>query len=653
MDVLHNPDVTWSEDGTPRSRRFDDVYYASGGGLAETRHVFLDGAGLPDAWHGRDIFVVGETGFGTGLNFLATWRLWRETNDPGQRLHFVSVEGLPLEPADIVRAHRANAQVAELAERLAAEYPARHPGFHFRQFDGGRVSLLLLFGPVEKALDDLSARVDAWFLDGFAPNKNPDMWSAGVFRQLAERSAAGARIATFTAAGAVRRGLEAAGFAMEKRPGFGSKRECLAGRFAGLPADTDDPPWFRAPDPVDAGSHVAVIGAGIAGAAAARALSDAGCRVQVFDRGSGPGSAASGNPLGLVQPRAGSPENPYGRFQTAAFPRALPFYERLADRNVWHDGRSLLSVGRDEEDLVRQIEWSAKGGLPSGDANPVSAQEAFELAGVPLRREAVHYPRAGTIRPQAVCRALLDGITCTWSVRVEGMERYGDEWHLRSGGGVLWAGDAVVLANGTDVTDLSSDLAGAVHGNSGQISYVAAAGQSFDLRLPIAFGGYLAPVCDDGDGAYHVLGATYGRLGETEDPPASLSPEDDRINRDRLTERLPDLAAILNGDIIGGRVGVRATTSDHLPVVGPVPDRATFLQTFGALGHGRARRFAPAPYRPGLFVLSGLGSRGFSTAPLAAQVLRARILGEPPPVPRDVHHALHPARFLVRDLKRQ
>jgi len=490
MDALKTPDLTWSDDGTPRSRRFDDVYYASGGGLAETKHVFLRGAGVPEAWRGRDSFVVGETGFGTGLNFLATWRLWQDTAEPGQRLHFVSVEGFPAEAGDIVRAHRIDPEVAEFATRLAAAYPVRRPGYHLLEFDGGRVSLLLLFGSVEDALGSLSARVDAWFLDGFAPSKNPDMWTEGVFRLLAARSGAGARIATFTAAGSVRRGLEAAGFAMEKRPGFGNKRECLSGRFTGMPSDIDDAPWFGVPERLGAGARVAVIGAGIAGAAAAKTLSDAGFVVQVFDRGRQPGPAASGNPLGLVQPRAGSLENPYGRFQAAAFLHALNAYERLAGADVWLGERGLLSVGRDDDDLARQIDWSAKGGLPKGDAEPVGATEAAELAGLPLPLDAVHYPRAGTIRPQAVCRALLDGISCAWSTPVGALEARDGGWYLRSADGKeLWTGEAVVLACGTDVADLGPDLLGTVNANRGQITYVSAGDRSRGLRLPVAFGG--------------------------------------------------------------------------------------------------------------------------------------------------------------------
>jgi len=655
MDALQNPDVTWSNDGTPRSGRFGDVYYSVSGGLAETKHVFLNGAGLPEAWRGRNNFVVGETGFGTGLNFLATWRLWRDTADPAQRLHFVSVEGFPLAPDDLVRVHKANTELTELAEWLAAQYPRRHPGYHYREFDGGRVSLLLLFGSIEDALGSLSACVDAWFLDGFAPKKNPDMWTGNVFRLIASRSAEGARLATFTAAGGVRRGLEEVGFVMEKRPGYGSKRQCLTGRFAGRSSDIDDAPWYRIPEPVTAGSRIAVIGAGIAGAAAARALSDAGCMVQVFEQGSAPDPAASGNPLGLLQPRAGSLENPYGRFQAAAYLHALETYERLEVAGVWHGDRGLLSVGRDEDDLARQIEWSVKGGLPSGDAEPLSAADASELAGLRIRLDAVHYPRAGTIRPQAVCQALLSGISCRWSTAVGAVEPDSGGWRLRSANGeVIWVGKAVVLANGTYAAGLCPDLRGAIHANRGQITYVSAGDRSLGLRLPVAFGGYVTPVYNGGERLFHVLGATYDRAGFSDDRPGSPQPDDDVSNRERLTERLPDLADALDGEILGGRVGFRATTADHLPLVGPVPEKASFVDAFADLRHGSAgRRFGPAPYRPGLFVLSGLGSRGFSTAPVAAQVLRALLLGEPLPVPRDVYHALHPARFLVRDLKRR
>ncbi|MEQ9361019.1 MAG: tRNA (5-methylaminomethyl-2-thiouridine)(34)-methyltransferase MnmD, partial [Rhodospirillales bacterium] len=256
--------LAW-RDGVPCSAEFGDIYFSPKGGLGEARHVFLDGIGAPDVWRGRPRFTVGELGFGTGLNVLALWDAWRRRAAPDARLHIVSVEGFPLEPGDLAGAHTGFPELAPLAAELRAAYPRRVSGFHRLRLDGGRVALTLLFGPVADMLEKLTACVDAWFLDGFAPRRNPEMWSDAVFRQLARLSAPGARVATFSAAGAVRRGLAAAGFAMAKRPGFAGKLECLAGRLDALPLDDGDAPWYAAPPPLGPGAAVAVIGGGIAG----------------------------------------------------------------------------------------------------------------------------------------------------------------------------------------------------------------------------------------------------------------------------------------------------------------------------------------------------------------------------------------------------
>ena len=262
--------ATW-QDGALRSEAFGDVYFSTAGGLAETRHVFLEGIGAPGCFAGRQRFVLGELGFGTGLNFLALWDLWRKSAPPAARLHVVSIEGYPLSTADMAAAHAAFSELASLAAELRDRLPPAVAGFHRLRLDGGRVALTLLYGPVHGMLENLAGRVDAWFLDGFAPARNPEMWTPEIFRRIARLSAPGARLATFSAAGAVRRGLAEAGFAVEKRPGFGSKRECLAARFTGPMAPDEAPPWFAAPAPLAPGTRVAVVGTGIAGRAAARA----------------------------------------------------------------------------------------------------------------------------------------------------------------------------------------------------------------------------------------------------------------------------------------------------------------------------------------------------------------------------------------------
>ena len=198
---IETAQLDWAQGQGPVSRRFGDVYFSAEDGLAETRHVFLGGCGLPEAWAGKGGFTIGETGFGSGLNFLAAWQSWRKTAPPGSRLHYVSVEGFPLSPADLKRVHEPWPELAELSQALLAVYPLPRPGFHRLLLDSGRVSLTLMLGEALNMLSSLEGRVDAWFLDGFAPSGNPDMWRPEVLDEIARLSAPDARLASFTVAG--------------------------------------------------------------------------------------------------------------------------------------------------------------------------------------------------------------------------------------------------------------------------------------------------------------------------------------------------------------------------------------------------------------------------------------------------------------------
>ena len=217
MAFLLDPGLFWRNNATPVSRRFEDYYYSADNGLAETRHVFLAGNGLPDRWRGRSRFTIGELGFGTGLNFLATWKSWRDSSQTGQ-LSFVSIEGYPLDAGAMSRATAAFPEIGELARALIDALPPRRPGHHLLSFDNGRIALLLVYGEVAGALDELALLADAWYLDGFAPARNPEMWTPDILSRVAARSAFDATVATFTAAGVVRRGLVAAGFTIKKCP---------------------------------------------------------------------------------------------------------------------------------------------------------------------------------------------------------------------------------------------------------------------------------------------------------------------------------------------------------------------------------------------------------------------------------------------------
>lgn len=217
--------------GVPRSEQFDDVYFSVSDGLAETRHVFLAGNNLPEAWEGRADFTVCETGFGTGLNFLAVWKLWKAATPSGARLTFISVEKYPLAATSIAEAlaHWQEDIGTEL-DALVEKYPEEKDGV-FRIEIAEDVTLILVFGDVNDVLPTLETPVDCWFLDGFRPASNPDMWSETVFANMARLSRDGASFATFTAAGFVRRGLAAAGFDVRKVPGYGRKREMCVGKL--------------------------------------------------------------------------------------------------------------------------------------------------------------------------------------------------------------------------------------------------------------------------------------------------------------------------------------------------------------------------------------------------------------------------------------
>lgn len=212
------PTLRW-EDGVPVSAAFDDPYYSRADGLAETRHTFLDGCDLPGAWRGRDRFCIAELGFGTGLNFAATWKLWRESGHGV--LDFVSFERFPLRGEEIDRALSAWPELDEERRALVCVWD----GAGGYAFDS--VLLTVIAGDARETVPRWDECADAWFLDGFAPARNPEMWEPTLLRAVAERSRPGTRLATYSAAGAVRRALTDAGFSVEKRPGYGTKREML------------------------------------------------------------------------------------------------------------------------------------------------------------------------------------------------------------------------------------------------------------------------------------------------------------------------------------------------------------------------------------------------------------------------------------------
>ncbi len=653
--AISSPEISWRADGSLESKPFKDIYFSSGGGLEETRHVFLNGNHLADAWAGRSQFTVGETGFGTGLNFLATWALWRETRTADQRLNYVSVEGFPLTRQDLERALAQWPELAPLASVLVDRYPAPHRGTHLLSFPDN-ITLTLIEDEAQEALATLDARIDAWFLDGFSPANNPDMWSEELLEEIARLSTPGTTFATYTVAGAVRRGLAARGFCVKKVPGFGRKREMLSGTFEEQNAQLPEHPrhlarpWYQIPDTRKLRS-ACIVGAGIAGACAAAALGRAGVAVTLIDE-EGPGAGASGNSAALFMPRMAVDGSSEGRFHIAAYLHMERWLSQLADkaRNSIFRPCGVLQMARTDADTQRYRTLAAGSRLPGGHIAFVTADALGDLTGFETGLPALLFPKGGVLAPGALLQHLLRDLSVQ-TASVQSIARHNGLWSLRTSSDDLIAqADIVILANGTGLNRFQQTDWLPLEPVRGQITDLPK-GALPPQRHALVAGPYLI-FHEDGSA---LTGATYAP-GAAQCSPVAPTETAHLRNLEALGEAIPSLMARLEGlntSELSGRAAFRAQVPDRVPFAGPAPDQPAYLTAYDRLRHGdRFAAYPPAPCHPGLFLLGGLGARGFSTAMLLGEFLAAQITGAPAPLPRDLGETVHPARFIIRALRK-
>ncbi|PQZ83619.1 MULTISPECIES: FAD-dependent 5-carboxymethylaminomethyl-2-thiouridine(34) oxidoreductase MnmC [unclassified Brevundimonas] len=591
-DDLENdasPQLFWAEDGSPRSGRFGDVYFSKDDGLAETRAVFLDGCGLPGAWSDRADFTVAELGFGTGLNIVALLDLWRRARPENGRLHVFSIEGFPLTRDEAARALSAWPDLAETATALLNVWPAGPPGFHRLDLPQWGAVIDLAVGDAEWALNQWSGAADAWFLDGFSPALNPGMWSPEIMSLIAARSAPGARVATFTVAGAVRRGLAEHGFVVEKKPGHGRKRERLEARLPSASLAAKSPP------------HVAVIGAGVAGASATRALIAGGARVTVIEA-ERPGAGGSGFPAALVTPRLDAGDALIAGFHAQALERARDLYRALPEAVI---AEGVLQLEQTPRDATRFDKIAVQDLWPAETMTRQAPEAVSERMDEAVSTGGLMMSGALALRPSAVLEPWLTGAE-RLTARVADIQAQDTGWRLLDAqGDVILEVEAVILTAGWGAAPLAPDLP--LTPVAGQADWVDGPGIA-----PVAWGGYAVPT-----GKGLLFGATHDR-GQTD---LSTDAEASARNLAALTAALPRLASqVAATGASQSRKAVRATTPDRLPVA-------------GSLGQA------------GLYALTGLGSRGFCVAPLLGEHLAALILKQPSPLPERFGQRLKATRF--------
>lgn len=580
--LLPYADIQIEEDGLPVSQQYDDPYFSRQGGLDETRHVFLQGNCVQERWQQQQTFVIGETGFGTGLNFLTTWQAWeqsREQSDCGGWLHFISTELHPIDPTQLKTLHQQWPELAPYAQQLQQQWPLPQRGFHRLNFPAARISLTLLYGDAADTLAQLSATVDAWYLDGFAPTRNSGLWNDALYQQIAKLSAPGSTFATYTAAGHVRRGLAAAGFEVSKTEGFGRKRDMSVGVIPGERKFEATP------------KAVTIIGAGIAGACAARTLAERGLKVTVIEAGKEAASEASGVFAGLIRP--------------------WPELER-SPRECYFENAFMLT--RRHLQQWQQEPWIDFGGVKQafdklGRAHKIAAR-GFSKELITTEGDALHYPSGISITPKAWCQALLQhpNISVNYQQTFDVENHDGDE--------------PLILAGGWKLAEASSPEHCTLQFIRGQLSRINIPGPG---TAQCHHGHWLKQPDDE---THSVIGSSF--------VPNSNNSETSQAEHQAVVAKL--LAEKIlpqdnnKGDYETAELyaNVRLAANDRMPIVGRLS----------------------SPNDPAVYVSTAHGSRGLTGALLAAEILKSWLLNEPASIEQDLLAAVIPARFNLRNTKK-
>jgi len=633
---LTAPDVGFDDAGHFRNLSYGDVYHSTSGAVGQAEHVFIHGNGLPERWRGRRSFTVCETGFGIGLNFLTLWQAWRNDSARSNRLHMLSIEAHPFSSDGLKQAlHRVIPSAwHELADQLILQWPPMLPGLHRLEFEGGAVTLTLAFGNATTVAPRLSAAVDAYFFDGFAPKRNPEAWDPALLKQLSKLAQPDATFATWASSGDVRSALVAAGFTVRRRPGYAGKWHMTAGvrDSSGMPS-TRAPKtpkknafchdaWRQARDVDRNGDgRVMVIGAGLAGAGVAHALAQRGRSVVVIDPiVPDKGGSHAGHVAAALTPLVARDDNPLARLSRAGSQRAKIRWMALGE-SAAPLRCGTLQLERDSGRMASVMDTVQTLQFPPTWVRSVSRDEAVDIAGLPVARGGVFFEDGLLVQPERLIPALLSAPEVR---RVTGyvatLRRDAETWQACDAeGNVVAEAATVVVANafGSQALLRHSGLLDGLprlsqmYRLAGQMCQIPASDLDGGPRCIVGGEGYLLPAID----GYCVAGSTY----ETDVEVSVVTPEGQSDVLGKTKHFLEaDASFRVTAGELPGWAGWRAVMPGRLPAIGP-------------LWHA-----------PGIWVSTGFASRGLTWSALGGDVIAACLCDEPLPLEIDLLAAIAP-----------
>ena len=660
MFTIQHAKIHFNEENTPVSDKFDDVYFSNQDGLSETHYVFLEGNQLWKRWvHYQEAhFVIAETGFGTGLNFFAVTTLFREfrqkyPDSPLKRLYFISFEKYPLALDALQQAHLAYPQFSHLAQHLQQHWLNPIQGCYRFHFD--ETTLDLWFGDVAENLpqlgDYMNDKIDAWFLDGFAPSKNHDMWNEQIYQQMFRFTKPQGTFATFTAASAVRKGLENAGFDITKRKGFGKKRECLSGQKTHEKLTALSAPWFHNQPANLNKQDIAIIGGGIASLCTAISLVKRGAKITIYCEDEQTALNASGNKQGAFYPQLSDDNDRNIRFYIHAFAYGHQFLRWAIQHKIEFEhefcGVALCAYHEKAESKLNKI---AELNLPSDLYQSLSQTELSEKVGLPLPFGGGFIPQGAWLAPRQLVQhafALLEkqGVQIKTSHKVTALSQTEHGWQIKTAENETFCHEVVVLANGHKLTEFEQTQKLPLYPVRGQVSQIPTSANLLKLKTVLCYDGYLTPV--DQAKASHCIGASHVRDNATRE----FSLTEQQENQQKIQQNIPEewtKEVDTSGNL--ARIGVRCSVRDLTPMMGAVPHFSAQQTQYQNLFNLRRRKqpIEQAANYPNLYLIGALGSRGLTSAPFLGETLASLIYGEPLTMSEDLIHNLMPNRSWVR-----
>lgn len=640
--------LEWQQD-IPLSLEYNDYYFSKNSAIAESRYVFIEHNFLPQrfaALKEGQVFTIGETGFGAGRNFLNTLNLWRAIN-PSATLHYISIEKHPLAPADLARILAMFPELDLVKSELLEQYYLPLPGFHRLTFSGS-VYLTLIIADATDALVGLEAVVDAWFLDGFSPAKNEQIWTQNIIGEIKRLSMPQTTFATYSASSNLRINLSTNGFLVHKAPGFGGKRDMLYGHFQNYVINSTTkrrPRNYLAKPPVINDKHVIVIGGGISGAASAHSLAQRGYQVTLIEQNSAPAQQASGNYQGMLYGTWSAFGGAAMELSFAGYRYSHNLIQQLLEPGIDFDNCGLIQLAHNPEQLKRQQQL-LQSALPSDFLREVNHQQISELLGLKLETQlpGLYFPYGLWLNPPQLVARLLQhsNIQVITNCKVHDLVYQDHFWHAIDENLQTCASAAtVVLCNSYNLRDFTPTRHLQLRTIRGQITVVPA--QSQVPKTVLCGAGYLTPP--------RLNKVTIGATFQFNDEDSNVRDADHLENLANFSELLPNSVADFSQQPYTGKAGIRSSSFDYLPLVGPVADYQQFKQTYSKLSQDKnAYITANCPYLPGLFINVAHGTKGMLTAPICGEIIADYIAGTPLAASKNLREALHPNRYYVREL---